>query len=87
VAASFISPIFVISPAMGAIIGMKAFIIVILGGMGSIPGAIIGGYFLGLIESSAAAIFPPPTRTSFAFGALIVIFSIKPTGLFGKKEG
>ncbi|MFW6011552.1 MAG: branched-chain amino acid ABC transporter permease, partial [Desulfosalsimonas sp.] len=47
VAASLLSPIFMLSPAMGAILGMKAFIIVILGGMGSIPGAIIGGYILG----------------------------------------
>jgi hypothetical protein len=87
VAASFISPIFVISPAMGAIIGMKAFIIVILGGMGSIPGAIIGGYFLGLIESLGGGYISAAYKDVFAFGALIVIFSIKPTGLFGKKEG
>lgn len=87
VAASFISPIFVISPAMGAIIGMKAFIIVILGGMGSIPGAIIGGYFLGLIESLGGGYISAAYKDVFAFGALIVIFSFKPTGLFGKKEG
>ncbi|MBR9981216.1 MAG: branched-chain amino acid ABC transporter permease [Desulfatitalea sp.] len=87
VAASFISPIFVISPAMGAIIGMKAFIIVILGGMGSIPGAIIGGYFLGLIESLGGGYVSAAYKDVIAFGALIVIFSFKPTGLFGKKEG
>lgn len=87
VAASFIAPIFVISPAMGAIIGMKAFIIVLLGGMGSIPGAIIGGYFLGLIESLGGGYVSAAYKDVIAFGALIVIFSIKPTGLFGKKEG
>jgi branched-chain amino acid transport system permease protein len=87
VAASFIAPIFVISPAMGAIIGMKAFIIVILGGMGSIPGAIIGGYFLGLIESLGGGYISAAYKDVIAFGALIVIFTIKPTGIFGKKEG
>jgi branched-chain amino acid transport system permease protein len=87
VAASFISPIFIISPSMGAIVGMKAFIIVILGGMGSIPGAILGGYLLGLIESLGGGYLSAAYKDVIAFGALIVIFSIKPTGLFGKKEG
>jgi len=87
VAASFLSPIFILSPAMGAILGMKAFIIVILGGMGSIPGAIIGGYLLGLIESLGGGYVSAEYKDVFAFGALILILSIKPTGLFGKQEG
>ena len=87
VAASFLSPIFMLSPAMGAILGMKAFIIVILGGMGSIPGAILGGYILGLIESLGGGYISAEYKDVFAFGALILILSIKPTGIFGKKEG
>ena len=86
VAASFLSPIFMLSPAMGAILGMKAFIIVILGGMGSIPGAILGGYILGLIESLGGGYISAEYKDVFAFGALILILSIKPTGIFGKKE-
>lgn len=86
VAASFLTPIFMLSPAMGAILGMKAFIIVILGGMGSIPGAILGGYILGLIESLGGGYISAEYKDVFAFGALIVILSIKPTGIFGKKE-
>ncbi len=86
-AASFLSPIFILSPAMGAILGMKAFIIVILGGMGSIPGAILGGYILGLIESLGGGYLSAAYKDVFAFGALIVILSVKPTGIFGKKEG
>ena len=85
-AASFLAPIFMLSPAMGAILGMKAFIIVILGGMGSIPGAILGGYILGLIESLGGGYVSAAYKDVFAFGALIVILSIKPTGIFGKKE-
>jgi branched-chain amino acid transport system permease protein len=85
IAASLLSPIFVLSPAMGAILGMKAFIIVILGGMGSIPGAILGGYILGLIEALGGGYISAAYKDVFAFGALIVILSIKPTGIFGKK--
>lgn len=86
VAASFLSPIFMLSPSMGAILGMKAFIIVILGGLGSIPGAILGGYILGLLEALGGGYISAAYKDVFAFGALIVILSIKPTGLFGKKE-
>ncbi len=86
-AASFLSPIFLLTPAMGAILGMKAFIIVILGGMGSIPGAIIGGYFLGLTEALGGGYISAEYKDVFAFCALILILSFKPTGLFGKQEG
>lgn len=87
VAASFLSPIFILSPGMGAVLGMKAFIIVILGGMGSVPGAILGGYFLGLIEALGGGYISAEYKDVFAFGALILVLSIKPTGLFGKQEG
>lgn len=86
VAASFLSPIFMLSPSMGAILGMKAFIIVILGGMGSIPGAILGGYVLGLIEALGGGYISAAYKDVFAFGALIIILAVKPTGIFGKKE-
>jgi branched-chain amino acid transport system permease protein len=86
VAASLLAPIFMLSPSMGAILGMKAFIIVILGGMGSIPGAIIGGYILGLIEALGGGYVSAAYKDVFAFGALILILAIKPTGLFGQKE-
>ncbi len=87
VAASFLSPIFILSPAMGAVLGMKAFIIVILGGLGSVPGAIIGGYFLGLIEALGGGYISAEYKDVFAFGALILVLAVKPTGLFGKQEG
>lgn len=85
VAASFLSPIFMLSPAMGALLGMKAFIIVLVGGMGSIPGAILGGYILGLIEALGGGYVSAAYKDVFAFGALILILSIKPTGIFGSK--
>ena len=85
IAASFLSPIFMLSPAMGALLGMKAFIIVLVGGMGSIPGAIIGGYILGLIEALGGGYVSAAYKDVFAFGVLILILSVKPTGLFGSK--
>ncbi len=84
-AASLVAPIFMVSPGMGALLGMKAFIIVILGGLGSIPGAICGGYLLGLIESIGGGYISADYKDVFAFGALILILAIKPTGLFGRE--
>lgn len=84
-AACLVAPIFMISPDMGVLLGMKAFVIVILGGLGSIPGAILGGYILGLIEALGGGYISADYKDVFAFGALILILAIKPTGLFGKE--
>jgi branched-chain amino acid transport system permease protein len=84
VAACLVAPIFMISPSMGVLVGMKAFVIVILGGLGSIPGAIVGGVILGLIEALGGGYLSAAYKDVFAFGALILILTIKPTGLFGR---
>lgn len=74
-----------ISPSMGSLVGMKAFVIVILGGLGSIPGAIVGGLILGLIEAIGGGYFSAAYKDVFGFGALVLILAIRPTGLFGKE--
>ncbi|MGA2956472.1 MAG: branched-chain amino acid ABC transporter permease [Thermodesulfobacteriota bacterium] len=84
-AACLVAPIFMITPTMGALLGMKAFVIVILGGLGSIPGAILGGYILGLLEAIGGGYLSAAYKDVYAFGALILILSIRPTGLFGKE--
>ncbi len=84
-AATLVAPIFMISPAMGALLGMKAFVIVILGGLGSIPGAIVGGYILGLIEALGGGYLSADYKDVFAFGALLLILAFRPTGLFGRE--
>ncbi len=84
-AACLVAPIFMISPTMGALLGMKAFVIVILGGLGSIPGAILGGYILGLLEAIGGGYLSAAYKDVYAFGALILILSIRPTGLFGRE--
>ncbi len=84
-AACLIAPIFILSPSMGALLGMKAFVIVILGGLGSIPGAIVGGLILGLLEALGGGYISAAYKDVFGFGALVLILAIKPTGLFGKE--
>lgn len=74
-------------PAMGSMPGMKAFSIVVLGGLGSIPGTIIGGLFLGIVESIADGYIGNFVvgKDAFAFIILILVLLIKPSGLFGKR--
>jgi len=73
-------------PLMGVMPGLKCFIAAVIGGIGDIRGAVIGGFILGLIEIMLIAVFPELTgyRDAFAFVLLIVILLVKPTGIMGK---
>jgi len=73
----------VLDPYMGALVGWKAFIAAVLGGIGEIRGAIAGGFLLGFVEIFVAAFFPSTLRDLIAFSILLVFLSIKPTGIFG----
>lgn len=86
IAASLTSPINLVFPGMGHLVLLKAFVIIIIGGMGSIPGAIIGGYILGFAESIGATYISSDYKDIIAFVLLIIILSIKPNGLFAKGE-
>jgi len=68
---------------MGTLIGLKAFTAAVLGGIGSIPGAMFGGIALGIGEMFAVAIGLSSYRDAIAFGILIIVLLVKPTGLFG----
>lgn len=76
-----------IQPLMGMFPGIKAFIAAVLGGIGSIPGAMVGGLLLGFIEIMTVAFFPELSgyKDAFAFVLLIIILLIRPTGLMGEK--
>lgn len=74
-----------IYPTLGSNIGMKGFTAVVLGGAGSIPGAMIGGLIMGVIESLVGAYISSAYREAIAFFVLIVVLLFKPSGLFGKK--
>lgn len=75
-----------INPYIGFIIGMKAFTAAVLGGIGSIPGAMLGGFTLGLVETFAQGYWSPDYKDVVSFGLLIVVLLVMPTGLLGKKS-
>jgi branched-chain amino acid transport system permease protein len=76
-----------VNPLMGIIPGLKAFVAAVLGGIGIIPGAMAGGFIMGLLETMVSGYGNSLYRDAVAFGVLILILLIKPTGLFGKDSG
>lgn len=74
-----------ITPYIGVMPGLKAFVAAVLGGIGSIPGALIGGLAIGLLETLSKAYISTTFSDAIVFGILIVILLIKPAGLLGKK--
>ena len=85
-AAVLMAPLAFISPEMGGVLILKAFVIVVIGGLGSIKGAIFGGYILGLLEALAIAYVSSAYKDVFAFAVLIAILAVRPTGLFKGRD-
>jgi len=86
-----VAPIFSLAPDMGVLPNIHAYVIVILGGMGSVSGSIIAGILLGESENLFTAFFPDPTRAfayTNAFGVLVlmVVLIFRPQGLFGRRH-
>ena len=78
-----------IEPGMGFLIGVKAFVAIVVGGIGSITGAALGGYILGLAEMLSIGLLPPGFagyRDGIVFLILIITLLIRPTGILGRKE-
>lgn len=73
------------SPTMGSMLGLKAFVAAVLGGIGSIPGAMIGGMAIGLLEALVSAIGLSVWKDGVVFAILIVVLLVKPTGIMGHK--
>ena len=73
------------NPAVGALPTIKGFAIIILGGLGSIPGAVIGGLLYGIAENTAAYLSNGTWQDAVSFALLIAVLVIRPTGLFGEK--
>jgi branched-chain amino acid transport system permease protein len=82
VAAVLYAPINLLSPAMGELVITKAFVIIVLGGMGSVIGAIVGGLVIGFAESFGAFYISTDYKDIIAFALLAVILSVRPQGLF-----
>lgn len=85
VAGALLSAIFPISPLASSLYLGKAFVICVLGGLGSVPGVILGGFSLGLLESFGALAFGPEHALTVSFLALIVLLMVRPQGLLGRR--
>jgi branched-chain amino acid transport system permease protein len=75
-----------IDPLMGTLPGLKAFVAAVLGGIGNIAGAAVGGLVLGLVETTVVALGGSTYRDAVAFAVLILILLLRPNGLLGKKQ-
>jgi branched-chain amino acid transport system permease protein len=82
IAAVLFAPINLVFPGMGNLVILKAFVIIILGGMGSVPGAIVGGMVIGFAESFGAFYISTDMKDLVAFALLVLILSVRPEGLF-----
>jgi branched-chain amino acid transport system permease protein len=80
-----VAPIFFVTHKMGATLGLKAFAATICGGFGDVRGAILGGLFLGVIESFGAAYISAIYKDAFSFLVLIAFLLLRPQGIFGEK--
>lgn len=72
-----------IDPYMGSMVGIKAFVAAVLGGIGSVPGAMLGGILLGLVESLSKAYISTQLSDAIVFGVLIIVLLVRPSGLLG----
>jgi branched-chain amino acid transport system permease protein len=72
------------SPTMGSMLGLKAFVAAVLGGIGSIPGAMIGGFAIGLLEALVSAVGLSVWKDGVVFAILIIVLLVKPTGIMGR---
>ncbi len=84
-AGALLAPVFLVFPTNGLITTVKGFEIVVIGGLGSIPGALIAGVLLGLIESFGAAFVDSAYQNIYGFALVLLILMLKPTGLFGER--
>jgi branched-chain amino acid transport system permease protein len=91
IAGALLGPIFLVNPGMGIPFAVKAFVIVVLGGMGSIIGTIVGAFILAIVESFGSILLPDPSRAlaykdAYGLLLLVLILLVRPQGLFGERE-
>ncbi|WP_277656152.1 branched-chain amino acid ABC transporter permease [Seleniivibrio woodruffii] len=86
VAACVLVPFYYVYPTVGVPFDIKAFVIVVLGGLGSIPGAILGGIIIGIIETVGAQFMAATWTEMLIYAFFLVVLFVKPSGLFGLKQ-
>ena len=86
-AGALLGPIFLLVPHMGTLVGLKAFVCVILGGFGDVRGTIVAGFLVGLAESFTVGYVHSQLKDASTFVVLILVLLLRPSGLFGTKSG
>ena len=81
-----LAPVFPVTPTAGVPVALTAFVVVVLGGMGSLWGCVIGGLILGLVENLGAAYISTGYKHVFGFIMLILVLIVRPAGLFGRER-
>jgi branched-chain amino acid transport system permease protein len=81
-----LAPVFPVTPTAGVPVALTAFVVVVLGGMGSLWGCVVGGLILGLVENLGAAYISTGYKHVFNFIILILVLLVRPAGLFGRRE-
>ncbi len=81
-----LAPIFPVTPTSSVSVSLTAFVVVVLGGMGSLPGCVAGGLILGIVQNLGAAYVSSGYKHAFGFLILILVLTLRPAGLFGHKE-
>jgi branched-chain amino acid transport system permease protein len=85
-AGALLAPDFLVYPENGAISTFKGFEIIVIGGLGSIMGSVVGGLLLGVIEALGSVFLSPAYKDLYGFVLLIALLAVRPTGLFGERE-
>lgn len=84
-AGALLAPLFMVYPTNGIVTTVKGFEIIVIGGLGSIPGALIGGLLLGMIESLGTAFISSPYQNVYGFLLVLIVLLVRPSGLFGER--
>ena len=85
-AGGLIAPLFSVYPAVGFTLTIKAFAITILGGMGNVLGAFVASLIIAVVEALSVFVIPSEWQNAIAFGTMILVLLVRPSGLFGKKQ-
>lgn len=85
-AGALLAPVFMVFPTDGVVTTVKGFEIIVIGGLGSIPGALLAGVMLGVVESLGAAFISSPYQNVYGFLLVLLVLLIRPNGLFGERQ-
>jgi branched-chain amino acid transport system permease protein len=86
IAGALLAPVFLVFPTNGIVTTVKGFEIIVIAGLGSLPGALVAGVMLGVVESLGTAFISSPYQNAYGFLLVIVVLLIRPTGLFGERS-